>query len=634
MFTEAGLAQADFQGELLAHSVRLMRVRTAPDPDTLAQLALQDIQNNQVAAAETKCLRALNTNRQHPGALSALGLILHLRARHDDAVRVFHALTLLEPNNAAHWTNLGTALRPTGRYDHALAAHRRALEIGPASAEVLCNVGLVQMDRLDYDSAYSFLAQASGLAGTAASVRCLFAQCCYDIGLFEEALSLLEGWPQFQGLTAEFTAKIALLLVTMGESRRAEPALRQLSVNPPEGISLTAVRLLERVNRLTEAHTAMQSLKMAHGINASDSDLLLAEAVLAQREGTHEEACKALLVALQKHSDFPRRHHLLFPLAKSLDALGRYDEAYVALEEAHQSQVAFLQAVTGRTPSDMSPTMSLVQNGCDPIDVCSWHEDDSPAMEESPVFIVAFPRSGTTLLEQTLDAHPQLQSMDEQPFLNKAHDEVIACGIRYPTQLRQLTAAQRHSIRARYWQRVRNKVDLRPGQRLVDKNPFNLLRLPLIRRLFPNARIILAVRHPCDTVLSCFMQYFRAPDLALICRDLTTLAGSYKRSFDFWYAQWPLLHPVSREIQYEILITDFEPQVRSLSEFLQLPWEDAMLSPGEHARAKGFISTPSYAQVIQPIHSRSVGRWKVYQKQFNDVLPTLSPYIDRWGYGT
>ena len=95
----------------------------APDPDTLAQLALQDLQNGQVAAAESKCLQALAVKGRHPRALSVLGVILHSRGRDEDAVRVFNALTQFEPNDARHWENLGAALRPTKRYDSALAAY-------------------------------------------------------------------------------------------------------------------------------------------------------------------------------------------------------------------------------------------------------------------------------------------------------------------------------------------------------------------------------------------------------------------------------------------------------------------------------------------------------------------------------
>jgi hypothetical protein len=177
-------------------------------------------------------------------------------------------------------------------------------------------------------------------------------------------------------------------------------------------------------------------------------------------------------------------------------------------------------------------------------------------------------------------------------------------------------------------------VELGRGQRLVDKNPLNMMRLPLIRRLFPHARTVLAVRHPCDTVLSCFQQQFRAPDLALICRDLASLAQNFRTAFDFWYAQLPLLGAATLEVRYETLVSDFATEVRRLAAFLELPWHEALLAPAEHARAKSYISTPSYSQVIQPINTRSVGRWKRYERHFSAALPLLMPYIARGGYTT
>jgi hypothetical protein len=221
--------------------------------------------------------------------------------------------------------------------------------------------------------------------------------------------------------------------------------------------------------------------------------------------------------------------------------------------------------------------------------------------------------------------------MDEQPFLLRAVGKVTDRGVRYPADLGKLPSEALDDIRAHYWDRARERARLEPGRRLVDKNPLNMVLLPLIRRLFPNARIILAIRHPCDTVLSCFLQHFRS-DLALLCRDLNTLARAYSRAFGFWYAQWPLLRPFSYELRYEQLATDFATQVRKLNLFLELPWHEALLAPGEHARAKGFISTPSYAQVIEPVSNRSVGRWKHYEGHFREVLPILMPWIDRWGY--
>ena len=606
----------------------------AYDPDRLAELAARDLQHHQIAAAESKCLRALSTHREHRGALNVLGMVLHAQGRHEDAVRVFNALTQFEPRTAEYWGNLGTALRPTRRYDAALAAYDRALQLGGVSADLLYNIGVLHVDRCEYETAADLFGRAVGLAPTDAGLRLALAQCCFDVMRSEEALATLEGWPGFAGLTPEIIAGIAHLLVTMGETRRAEPALARVLEHAQRGglTSLRLVRILERTNRLREAHEALSRIKARPETDSNDPDLLLTEAALAQRDGADEQACGLYLAVLKSHDDFLRRHHVLFPLAKSLDALGRYDEAYASLEEAHRSQVAFLEFAAGKQAGEGSPAMKLARKGCDREDVATWQDAHAPGVEDSPIFIVAFPRSGTTLLEQILDAHPALRSMDETPFLKRALEDAIACGVRYPAELGRLSAAQLQDIRGHYWSQVRGKVELQPGQRLVDKNPLNMMRLPLIRRLFPQARTVLAVRHPCDTLLSCFQQQFRAPDLALICRDLPTLATNYRTAFDFWYAQLPLLGAATLELRYEMLVADFASEVRKLAEFLMLPWNEALLAPGEHARAKGYISTPSYSQVVQPINRKSVGRWKRYEKHFKDALPILMPYVQRWGY--
>lgn len=609
-------------------------MNAASNPDTLAQLAHQDLQNNQLAAAEAKCLRALNSHHQHRGALNVLGMVLVAKGRHEDAVRVFHALTQFEPGNADYWANLGTALRPTRRYDAALDAFGHALQLGEPSANLLYNIGAMQVDRCDYDAGYSMLSQALDLSPSDAGIRLAFAQCCHEINRPEDSLAALKDWQTFEGLTPEIVAGIAHLLIVLGDTRLAEPALQRLfdSARREGRSSPTLARILERVNRVPEAREVLAKAKQTRGTNSDDPDLLMVEAVLAERAGAHEEACRLLSLILKDHKDFPRRHHVLFPLAKSLDALGRFDEAYAALEEAHRSQVVFLENALGKRAVDGSVTISLARSPTDPADVATWQGADTPARADCPIFIVAFPRSGTTLLEQILDAHPGLKSMDETPFLKRALDDTIEYGIRYAAELGKLDAGQLQHIRDSYWQRVRERIGSWPGQRLVDKNPLNLMRLPLIRRLFPNAHIILAIRHPCDTLLSCFQQHFRAPDLALLCRDLPTLAHDYRVAFDFWYQQCDALHPQVHEIKYETLVASFETEVRRLAGFLQIPWNDSMLAPAEHALAKGFISTPSYSQVIQPINNKSLGRWKNYEGFFKEQLPVLSKYLKRWGY--
>ena len=603
------------------------------NPAALVDLARQDLASGQLAAAQEKCLRVLGAHQHHPGALEVLGTILSSQGRYQEALRVFNALTLLQPAVAAHWQNLGTVLRPAGRQAQSLAAFERALRLGPPTAGLLYNLGALQMDRLDYAAAHLALRDAVALAPRDARIRWAYAQCCYDMGQRQEAVTAVEDWETLEGLSVEITVSIALLLVTSGAAHLAQPALERLMANPPASgrAAVGFASLLERLHRLDEARTVMQQLELNDPSPNGDSERLAMSAVLSDRAGRHEDAHRLLTSALAKQQESVHRYDLLYPLAKACDALGRYEEAYTAAAEAHRSQLAFLERATGKATEEQSQLWALTANGCDPDDIALW-ENTGTATEGSPIFVVGFPRSGTTLLEQMLDAHPLLQSMDEQPFLLRAVARVTDRGIGYPTELGRLRGSDLNDIRADYWDAVRNRVRLAPDRRLVDKNPMNMVLLPIIRRLFPNAPIILAIRHPCDTVLSFFLQHFRS-DLALLGRDLTALARSYSRAFGFWYSQWSLLRPDTHELKYEQLTADCATEVDRLCAFLQLPPHEAMLAPGEHARAKGFISTPSYTQILEPVSNRSVARWKHYERHFGtEVLALLTPWIERWGY--
>ena len=603
------------------------------DPEALLILARQDLAGGQLAGAQERCLQVLGAHQHHPGALQVLGEVLFAQGRTEDAVRVFNALTLMQPTVAAHWQHLGTVLRPAGQPAQALAAFERALQLAAPSAGLLYNLGALQMERCDYSAAYPALRDAVALAPADATIRWAFALCCYDLTRFEEALAALEDWQQLKGLTMDMTVHINLLLVMMGAVQQDDPAIQQLLAHPPQQ-GRTALRfasMLERLHRLDEARATLERLDLSDPGLKDDPEKLLMSAVLADRAGQYEVACQQLSAALSHEKEFVHRHRLLYPLAKALDALGRYDEAYAAAEEAHGSQLALLEAMMGKSFTEKSQIGSLTANGCDPEDVATW-EPAGPAIQDSPIFIVGFPRSGTTLLEQVLDAHPQLQSMDEQPSLLRAVAEVTGRGLRYPAELGKLSTQALDEIRAHYWDRTRKRVHLLPGQRVVDKYPLNLILVPLIKRLFPNAHTIVAIRHPCDALLSCFLQHFRPPELALACRDLSTLAQTYSRAFGFWYSQSPLLLPPAYELRYEQFTADFATEVRKLSAFLQLPWNETMLAPGEHARGRGFNSTPSYAQVLAPVNSRSVGRWKHYERHFGAALTDLLPWVERWGY--
>jgi Flp pilus assembly protein TadD len=600
----------------------------------LLQAAWDAYGRNDPRAAEETFRQAVALDPLNDAALGALGFLLHSAGRFAESEEVFSTLVELKPGEPSYWMNLGTARRCAGRLDDALLAFANASSRGADSADFFYNVGLTHIDRKDFESGRIVLAQAVALAPDDAEIRYRYALCCYERLRTEDGLAALEHWDNLSGLNPELVANIGLLLMNLGAPERAEPAVRQAVADAgsdPRPL-LTLVQLLERTNRVDEALRLLPQLLAHPEARTLGTELTLMRAQLAQRRSEHAMA-RTWFAELLAECKEPHLTHLLqFPLAKSLDALQRYDEAADTLHAAHRSQIQLLRMTAPVLIARGAPNMFITRFGCDPRDIASWEDPAAPPLEQSPVFIVAFPRSGTTLLELTLDSHPLLQSMDEQPFVQNALDDMVAAGVSYPERLGDLTADQLVALRAQYWDRVRRKVALQPGQRLIDKNPLNILRLPAIRRLFPHAPVILAVRHPCDVMLSCYMQHFRAPDFALLCSDLQALAIGFRRTFDFWYEQKELLQPISMELRYETFTQRFAEQTREILEFLALPWHDSVLRPQDTARDKKFISTPSYSQVVQPVSAKAVGRWHSYEKELSKVLPIIAPYLERWGY--
>jgi hypothetical protein len=171
-----------------------------------------------------------------------------------------------------------------------------------------------------------------------------------------------------------------------------------------------------------------------------------------------------------------------------------------------------------------------------------------------------------------------------------------------------------------------------PGALVIDKLPLNILRTPLIRRLFPDARLIFAQRHPCDAVLSCFMQNFKINRAMASFLTLPNSALLYDRVLGYWFQSLELLSLCVHTVRYESMVSDLESEVRPLLEFLDLPWEDAILDHQRTAAGRGYIRTPSYSQVTERIYDRARGRWESYREHMRDVLPILAPWVERLGY--
>jgi hypothetical protein len=261
----------------------------------------------------------------------------------------------------------------------------------------------------------------------------------------------------------------------------------------------------------------------------------------------------------------------------------------------------------------------------DRADVSSWRMPED-ASNPAPVFLVGFPRSGTTLLEQVLSAHSRLACIEEREHLALSAQAVAAD----PDRLPELSDGEIEAIRADYWRRVNAETKV-AGRLVVDKLPLNIIFLPLIRRVFPDAKIIFALRDPRDVVLSCYQQRFGMNAAMVQFLDLRTAASYYDRVMRLGFLCREKLGLDIHEVRYEDVVADLETVARGVAQFLGLAFEPSMLSFRE-AAAKRNINTPSGRQVVEPIYNRSVARWKRYEAQLAPVLPTLNAWAERLGY--
>jgi Flp pilus assembly protein TadD len=577
--------------------------------------------------------------------LLLLGAAQQSAGRIDDALANFHRLTQRRPDVSAYWNNLGNAAREAD--DDALAerALRTATELAPDQAEVHYNLGLLYTQQQRWLIARETLLQAVTLAPDFIDARLQAAYACHFCGDTRGAEVMLDGAAHWPPQPADQALILATMLSSLGYQALAFQVLSQAVLpDGPERTSLarrmTAMRasMYERGNQIDLATTELAGLPLDAIQSLPDKDWELRHAGLqvhanvAARRGELEHAAELFDRLRDERQDAHLRAGAAFSLAAIRDKQGRRGEAWQALDDAHASQLRFARDFVPELLEEGSQPLEMAGQSVSRLDHDRWTPLHAPNSHQSPVFVVGFPRSGTTLLEQMLDAHPNFRSMDERAFVYELVKRMQLAGQSYPADLAALTQANVDQLRDIYAADVRRIAPDLGHRRLVDKNPLNMLCLPMIMRLFPEARIILCLRHPCDVLLSCYMQPFRSPAFMVLCSSLERLAHGYVDAFEHWFRHVEIFAPRVLEWRYESVVSRFDEHLLRLGEFLQVEDSAPMARFAEHARGKGYISTPSYAQVTEGIHRKAVNRWHAYREKFEPVLPILRPMMARLGY--
>jgi tetratricopeptide (TPR) repeat protein len=388
-----------------------------------------------------------------------------------------------------------------------------------------------------------------------------------------------------------------------------------------------------RQNLAKAAELVGQSLAI-EGKNATAS---LVQARIERGLGRLETAENIIRQSLQLSGTEPEaRANAWYELGGILDRQKRFDEAMTAFLEAKSLLRPTAEKFLERLPRNQARLAELREK-ITAGHLQRWQQAGSKLPSARAVaFMCGHPRSGTTLLEQVLDAHPGIISSEETMiFSTDAYEPLCRSFPEQASDLDILEAAPDAALqlaRRNYLGYTEKFLGQPVGNRLLlDKNPAINPLIPAIVRILPETKFIVAIRDPRDVCLSCFMQPLDVNQISSAYLSLDGTTTQYASVMSFWKALQPRLHNPAMEVHYEELVENLESVARRTLDFLGVAWDERVLRFNEHAKNK-IIRSPTYADVSKPVFKTAIGRWHNYQKYLEPSLEKLEPFVKTFGY--
>jgi len=445
---------------------------------------------------------------------------------------------------------------------------------------------------------------------------------------------------------AALAAKNVSLLVMLGQQYhwlrrldRARACLEQAVAVAPFSIhaQLSLADWYERERRLDDAWRCVEVCETREPQNAQ---VLCFKALLLHRQGRSGEAETLLRDLIQRGSsdanvNYSSRHQL----AVVLDQVGQYSEALRWLGEAkaclrRSANIAKMEQDYDRSVRRRRDLLAALT----PETIRRWRAEGAAAANglRRLAFLGGHPRTGTTLLEQILGAHPGIAAFDEpMAFPDEVAEKLApmnAASALTVNALNALTPAQRGQFQQRYFKSLLREQGGNTAPELwLDKNPSPTAWLHLWLRIFPELKVIITLRDPRDVIVSCYFQNLRLNATNANFLSLERAATHYADLMDVWLRMRDLGGFDWIETRYEDLVANLEAEGRRVTEFLGLPWHEQQAAFHETTRKK-FVFSPTYNEVTQPVYQRARGRWKNYADALTPIQERLEPYCKAFKY--
>ena len=393
-------------------------------------------------------------------------------------------------------------------------------------------------------------------------------------------------------------------------------------------LALAHLRLNQKKSALVAGSHALKLAPDSAMLNILVATLEISN---GQLDSARQKLEKALQNPLQTPEETFRAHK---ELARVLDKMGVYTEVFSHLHAAGE--------VSPRLPEvqkqDAQMVLTMLETYKTEFDsdlLGRWANTTFPTNLPAPVFLLGFMRTGTTLTQEVLAAHPTVFVADETDLIMSVVQELKRMFNQQgsvPEMLRQLDLEGVLHLRAFYWQRANALFgDKLSGKLFLDKTTMNSIDIGLINCLFPDAKLVFLLRDPRDVCLSCFMQTMIPTPSTVHLLTWQNTARFYAQIMDWWATVKPKLSMEFIEFRYEDAVFDFETAFRRVFDFLALTWDPKVADFHKNVAGK-VIASPSFSQVAQPLYSSSVGRWRHYETEYATVSEYLQPFINHYGY--
>ena len=616
-YTEAWLFLAGIAGQLEryedAEQWARKALRLAPDNiDALVNRANAQYRQDD-PETENSYRQVLQIQPDNVPARMGLARSLMAQERFGDAEDELRHVLKGAPNEIEALDALGLCCMKMDRLDEAAAIFEDVIQRDTGHQQGYLHLAELLDMRGDYHGAMQCLEQAQTMVTQPLDVIAALVSLYHVYGMHYQAIGLCDEALKMYPDNFDIRYYRVLSLADFGRFDEALDGVKALKSEEPGEVKLigTHASLLERMGNYDAAHEMILPYINEQKIPGSIVTTFMR---LCHRYDECDQAEILVNILLAKPELNPElRRGLLFNLVKLKDRLGYYDEAFAFAREANELKPC---------QYDHAQYVDYIDRILDPVILSLSEEPLIPVTQNEsvrPVFIVGMPRSGTSLVEQIIATHPLAYGGGERHAISSIVSSLpgwLGNVAEYPECLAAVSPDTIEQILASY---TRFTEKLPEGTRVMtDKMPENFQHLVLIRMLFPDSRIIHCVRDPIDTCLSCYLQQFTGyHEYAYDLGNLGRHYREYQRLMKH-YRDDAGIHML--EVKYEELVNNTEEVSRSLVEYCGLEWDDRCLKFYELDR---IVHTASYDQVKEPVYTRSVGRWKNYEKYLQPLTDAL-----------